>query len=276
MPTREDIIHDVLAKKELSGIEHAFVAAVLDKELRKNTKVAKQIDTLSMRSAAYKELVKAVRAVLRRNVGLFEGNPKHREALLAELRNATTSEQREEIIAHILSTHQSTRERLPFSTHVYEQIFQRTGTPKTVIDVGCGINPVSFPDYDVTIFAVDVDRTLCTFVNEYFSVVGVEGECKVVDVKGIAQIKNLPTADLALVFKLLELIEPRQGHKISEMLIKALPAKWIVASFPITTSSGAPMRQPRRTWIEQMLNRIGYAFTTFTIPNEIFYVIRKH
>lgn len=275
MPTREDIIHDILAKKELGGIEHAFVETVLDKELRKNPKTAKQLDALSIRSAAYKDLVKAVRAVLRRNVGLFEGDPRHREALLAELRSTSVPDKREEIITHILSTHQSTRERLPFYDKVYKEIFARTGTPAVVLDIGCGINPVSLPERDATIVAVEVDRALCNFLNEYFAVTGREGECKVVDVKGIEQIKKLPKADLALVFKLLELLEKRQGHKISEMLIKALPAKWVVASFPTTTSSGAPMRQPRRTWIEQMLNRIGYAFTTFTIPNEIFYVIQK-
>jgi 16S rRNA (guanine(1405)-N(7))-methyltransferase len=271
MPTREDIIHGILAKKELGGIEHAFVGAVLDKELRKNPKIAKALDTLSARSAAYRNLIKAVRAVLRRNVGLFEGNPKHREALLAELRAARTQERREEITAHILSTHRSTRERLQFYDKVYGEIFARAGTPAVVLDIGCGINPVSYPDPNSTIMGVDVDRAACDFVNSYFSLAGIEGECKVVDVKGIEQIKKLPKADVALVFKLLDLVD----HAVSEKLLEALPAKWIVVSFSTEKVSGKPMNVPRRMWFEQLLRRLGWKHEIFMIPNEIFYVLRK-
>ena len=153
--------------------------------------------------------------------------------------------------------------------------FKRAGKPKTVLDIGCGLNPLSFPDRDATLIGVDVDRALCTAVEEYFSIAGIEGECRIVDARGMDQIKKLPKADIALAFKLLELLEKKQGHKISENLILALPAKWIIASFPTVTSSGAPMRQPRRAWIELMLKRLKLDYSTFTIPNEIFYVIRK-
>jgi 16S rRNA (guanine(1405)-N(7))-methyltransferase len=274
MPTREDIIHDILAKKELSGIEHSFVEAVLEKELRKDPKLAKKIESISVRSSEYKELVKSVRAVLRRNVGLFEGStdPRHREALLAELRQNPL--QREEIIEHILATHQSTRERLPYYDKVYDEIFKRTGKPKTVLDIGCGLNPVSFPDTDAKYVGVDIDRQLCSVVEEYFAIAGIEGECRIVDARGMAQIRSLPKADIALVFKLLEAIE-QNGHKLSELLVKALPAKWLVVSFPTITSSGAPMRSPKRAWFEKMADRLKYKYDIFRMPNEIFYAIRK-
>ncbi len=274
MPTKEDIIHDILAKKELSGIEHSFVEAILEKELRKNPKLEKQLDKISARSEAYTSLIKSVRAIIRRNVSLYEGDPRHREALLAELRQSSNSAQQEEIITHLLSTHASTNERLPFYNQVYKQIFAITGKPESVLDIGCGLNPVSFPE-DAKYVGVDIDRNLCSAVDQYFDIVGMDGECKIVDVKGIQQIKSLPKSDVAFVFKLLELIEKGEGHKLSELLIQALPAKWVVVSFPTITSSQRPMKQPRRAWIELMLKRIGYKYEMFTIPNEIFYVINK-
>jgi len=275
MPTHEDIIHDILAKKELSGIEHSFVEAVLGKELRKDPKLARRLETLSTRSSAYKELIKSVRAVLRRNVGLFEGStdPKHRETLLAELRQSPL-ERREEIINHILATHQSTRERLPYYDQVYEEIFKHTGKPRVVLDIGCGLNPLSFPDTDATYVGVDIDRQLCSAVDEYFSIAGIEGECRIIDARGMEQIRSLPKADIAFVFKLLEVIE-QKGHKLGELIIKALPSQWIIVSFPIITSSGAPMRSPRRAWFEKMLGRLKYKYGIFKVPNEIFYVLRK-
>ncbi len=275
MPTREDIIHDILAKKELAGIEHAFVESVLDKELRRNPKLAKKLDGLSMRSSDYKNLVKAVRAVLRRNVSLYEGKPEHRQALLAGLAQCSVPEMRSEIIGHLLSTHSSTMERLPFYGQVYEKVFAITGKPKVVLDIGCGLNPVSYPGTDAKIVGVDIDRNLCSAVEQYFGIAGIDGECRIVDVKGLEQIKRLPNADVAFVFKLLEIIEKGEGHKLSENLLKALPARWLVVSFPTMTSSEKPMRQPRRAWMELMLKRLGWKHETFTIPNEIFYVIRK-
>ncbi len=276
MPTQEDIIHDILSKKELSGIEHSFVESVLAKELRRNPKLAKKLDKLSTRSEDYKNLIKNVRAVLRKNVSLYEGGgAEHREVLLAELRQSGLPGQRAGIIAHLLSTHASTKERLPFYRQVYEKIFAITGKPSVVLDIGCGLNPISYPDTDTTIIGVDIDRNLCLAVEEYFRIAGMEGECRIVDVKGMEQIRRLPKADVAFVFKLLEIIEKGEGHKLSENLLKALPAKWLVVSFPTLTSSEKPMKQPKRAWIELMLKRLGWKYETFTIPNEIFYVISK-
>ncbi len=276
MPTREDVIHDILTKKELSGIEHAFVKTILEKELTKNPKLAKQLDTLSIRSAAYKSLVKAVRAVLRRNIGLYEGDPRHREALLAELRQSTAPGQREEIITHMLATHASTQERLPFSTQVYERIFALIGRPNVVLDIGCGLNPLAYPDRNATYICVDINRALCLLLEHYFSIVGMDGECRIMDVRGMNQIKKLPQADVAFLFKVLDLIDQKGGHAVSEHLLQALPASWLVVSFPTLKISGRSMRVPRRAWFEKMLARLGYKHTSFTIPNEIFYVIRKH
>lgn len=274
MPAREEIINDILAKKELQGIERSFADGILEKELRKNPRLAKQLPTLSTRSEAYKDLVKAVRAVLRRNVGLFEGDPRHQEALLAELRQTSTLSKYQETVMHLLSTHASTRERLPFYNQVYEKIFSITGRPSSVLDFGCGLNPISFPLRDATYFGVDIDGKLCSFVEQFFSIVGIEGECRAMDVRDIAQIKKLPKSDIAFVFKLLDLIE-QKGHALSEQFLKAVPAKWIIVSFPTEKISGKPMRVPRRAWLEQLIKRLGYESTTFAIPNEIFYVIQK-
>lgn len=276
MPTREDVIHNILGKKELQGVEHSFVRSVLEKELRKRPKTARKLESLSIRSAEYKQLVKAVRAVLRRNVGLYEGNPEHQQALLAELRQSSGLDRRLEITGHLLSTHASTRERLPFYDEVWHRIFEITGKPGTILDIGCGLNPISCPETGAKYVGVDIDRNVCLIVSRYFDIVGIDGECRVVDARALKAIAALPQSDLALVFKLLDLIDAAKGHYVSEALIKAIPARWVVVSFPTLKIGGKPMRVPRRAWFEQMLKRIGWAYKTFSIPNEIFYVVNKH
>jgi len=77
------------------------------------------------------------------------------------------------------------------------------------------------------------------------------------------------------LFKVLDPLEQGKGHKLSEVLIKAIPAKWIVVSFATKTVAGKPMRHPERGWIERMLDRIGYKFSKFKTSNELFYIIQK-
>jgi 16S rRNA (guanine(1405)-N(7))-methyltransferase len=275
MPTQEDIVHEVLKKKELSGIEHGFVKAVLEKELRRNPRLAQKLDALSARSSAYKLLIKSVRAVLRRNVGLYEHRPEHRTALLAELRQTAEPGRRAEIITHLLATHASTNERLPFYGTVFEKIFAIAGKPESVIDIGCGLNPLAFPYDDAKYIGVEIDRTLAGIVDEFFSITGRDGECRVVDAKAVEFIKKLPESDIAFVLKLLDLIDGN-NHEKSEKLFTALPAKWVVASFPTLKISGRPMKSPRRLWFEKMLKRLKQEYKTFSIPNELFYVIRRY
>lgn len=279
MTTKKEVLEAVLAKKELQDVEPAFANNELSKFLRQNPLLAKKLSEATKRSKAFKQVVKGVRAVLRRNVGLFAGNPRHRDVLLAELRQSRNPEHALTLHEHLLATHLSTQERLPHYSLLYDSLFSITGRPESILDIGSGLNPVSFPftglPKSTRYVAVDVDRGICSFLNKYFSAMQVSGEARVLDALQTAKVKKLPKSDVAFVFKFVELVERSKSHKPSEELIKAIPTRWVVVSFPTLTAAGKPMRVPRRKWVELMLKRLGWEYKIVKIPNEIFYVIKK-
>ena len=72
-----------------------------------------------------------------------------------------------------------------------------------------------------------------------------------------------------------DVLDKGKGHKTSEEIIKAIPAKFVVVSFATLTISGKKMNYPRRGWIELMCKRLGYEFKLLEFSNELFYVVMK-
>src|SRR3989344_4118039 len=124
----EDIIIEIKKKKEFSGLEDKFINKELDLLLKRNPNLKYFLN--QPRSEKYKRIIKAVRAELRRNYGLFRvGKENKRDKLVEEFK----SRQNVEIVKKILSTHASTKERLDKYAGIYHQIFKKTGKPKSVL-----------------------------------------------------------------------------------------------------------------------------------------------
>lgn len=183
----------------------------------------------------------------------------------------------------ILSTNISAKERLAIYPTIYSEIFAITGIPKSIVDLGSGINPVSFPFMglsEVKYTALELSQKDCDFLVQYFTLMNdfIDGKALPVDLIEIKQNPDLLSkfsADIAFIFKVIEPIELSKSHKIGELIIERLKCKWVVVSFATKTISGNPMNVPRRKWFEVMLERLRHEFKIIKKDNEIFYVIRK-
>ncbi len=258
-----ELIRAIKKKKELSQISESFVRKELQQYLSQNPKL-KYSEQLNPRSASYKKIVKEVRARLRRVYGLF------REEL------NTKSNSAEEI----LQLHTSTRERLSFYSELYQKLFQIANKPLAIIDLGCGVNPFSIPlmklkqlDY----YAYDLSKDEIKRLNLFFKQIHQKnpffnGKAKVLD---IFNLKSIRPADICFLFKMTDILDWGKGHKVTEEIIKKIPARFVVVSFPTKTMSGKRMNFPRRKWIELMCQRLKYEFQIIKFSNELFYVIRK-
>jgi len=125
--------------------------------------------------------------------------------------------------------------------------------------------------------ASDINKDDLKFIEDYFEVEGVNGETiqlNLLDIKKKDIFSNL-NADVCFLFKVLDPLEQSKSHKLSEILIQAIPTKWIVVSFATKTVAGKAMSYPERGWIERMLDRIDYKFTKFKTSTEIFYIINN-
>jgi hypothetical protein len=263
------LIKEIKKKKELSQLDNKFIKEELDRFFKREPKIFKNLkEQTNPKAKDYKIVIKEVRAKLRRSYGLFRVEKETKK--LKQLA-------KEKKYSEILKTHSSTKERLPFYNQLYQKIFNITKEPKTILDLGAGLNPLSY-DFMKTkseYYAYDLSKEEVQIINQFFKNKKINGKAGILDLLETKKVKKLPTADVAFLFKMTDVLDKGKGHKTSEEVIKAIPAKFIVVSFPTLTMSGKPMNHPRRGWIELMCKRLGYNYKILEFSNELFYVIEK-
>ena len=263
------LIRDIKQKKELNDISDKFVREELRNYLKRNYKAKKFLaGDFSTRSTYYRKIIKDVRLQLRRSYGLFRRKSKE----IKDFKEVND-------FRDVLMSHASTKERLAHYPKIYDKIFKIAGLPKIILDFGCGLNPFSL-EYmnlaDLTYFAYDIATDEIKLINDYFKKSRIKGKAYTFNVLQTNKIKKLPQADIAFLFKMTDVLDRGKGHKTSEEIIKVIPARFVVVSFPTHTMSGRKMNFPRRKWIELMCERLKYSFNFFEIGNELFYVVGKH
>lgn len=235
-----ELIIKIKKKKELSGLSDKFVESILRDVLRKS-KVSRELDKKSE-----KLIVKEVRAELRRYTGQYKKNRKNMNSL---------------------DVHVSTKERNPYYTKFTTRL--STLNPKSILDLGCGINPLAIANSKLTYYASDINEADLKTVSNFFKEKNIKGQVFYQDLRTS---RLFPKTDLTLILKVFDLID-KKGHKNAESILKSLKSKHIIVSFSTKKLSGKAMNSPKRIWFENLLKRLGLKFKTFNIPNEIFYLI---
>jgi len=273
-----ELVNKIKKKKVLKGLPSFFVKREIGEYVRKNPK------------ASEKQVFKAVRRKLHTTYGSFQSKRKRKRNLyLEELKliledsdggfvdNPETRELRE----RILRTSVSSRERLDADYGIlYRHIEKLVGGFKSVVDLGCGMNPVSFSPERlkrVRLEAYDIDENDIAFLNRYFKLVKVAGraKAKILDLHDLNRVKKLQHFDICFLFKIIDPLEER-GHKFSEELLKSIKANFIVVSFATKTLAKKEMNHPQRVWFERMIGRIGLdMFSKIKTKNEVYYVLKK-
>lgn len=176
----------------------------------------------------------------------------------------------------LLALHASTRERLPYIEECYARIFAACGSPSSVLDVACGLNPLSFCLMEmrgIRLEAMDMGTSVVEALNRFFNLSGMANACAGAG-DALADLPSGPF-DLALVMKFLPLAE-RMEKGGAVKLLDSIHAQRIVASFPTRSLSGRNVGMERNysEWFE------GLGFKEeiverFVCGEEVFYVIKK-
>ncbi len=261
------IISKIKEKKELKGISNEVIKNELNKFLQQNPKIQKQLNESAinklLKSKALEVCKKEIRKVLRYCTGMFEIDTKKRKHLL-EQNN----------ILELLKTHLSTKERYSYYDEIYKKIFKITKKPNSILDLGCGLNPLSLSKEfmkSTKYFAGDINQDNLEVVNEYFRKNKFEGDVFFYDLK--SSNGRLPKTDICFLFKILDLIDNR-GHKNAEKVLRQIPSKFIIVSFSKITLSGKKLNSPRN-WLKLLLERLNWKYSLFETENEMFFVIEK-
>jgi 16S rRNA (guanine(1405)-N(7))-methyltransferase len=262
------ILQQIKSSKKYKTLSDEIILKEINSYLKSNPK-----------KSVSKFMLKEIKTKLHRMYSSYQTSKKcKREKYLNELKQNPKNIY---IIQDILSTNISTKERLEDYESLYQEIFSITRKPKTIVDLGCGLNPISFPYMNLTsvnYHAYDIDESDINFLNEFFKIekIIIQGNAEILDINNESSINKIPNSDIVFLFKIIDIIDIN-NHKPSEELIKSLikKTKFIVASFAIKTIAGNQMNFPKRKWFELMLNRLGIEFHIIKKRNEIYYILHQ-
>jgi 16S rRNA (guanine(1405)-N(7))-methyltransferase len=187
-----------------------------------------------------KDAVKATKNTLHQVYGAFFAGPPRYDAwldLLAEAANRGPEHWREACLG-IMRHHSSTRERAPMLSRFYAECLAGLPPIHSVLDLGCGLNPLSIPwmnlPSDATYSCCDIDSGLVDFLNRFFHLAGIRGEAEVRDLT-----RNPPRqrVDLVLALKLLPTLEMLE-RGAGAALPRAVAATHLLVSFPERSLGG--------------------------------------
>ncbi|MEK6955792.1 MAG: hypothetical protein AABW52_03985 [Nanoarchaeota archaeon] len=253
------LIKKIKEKKTLSNIDDSFVEKFIILILKQNSKLEAKYKKNLLKEKDREHIVKLVRNELNKRYGQFWEKTVDRD---------TKSELE-------LELHSSTRERERIYPEVYEKIFEITGKPKKILDLGAGLNVLSYDliGKNVYYYVNELTEKDCEIISNYLK----ENKYKFEMIKGDVTNTDikLQEADVCFLFKLLDSLDVKD-HKTSEELIKRIKANYIVISFSNLSIRGArEMKYPQRGWIERMLERLNYKYTKIEYTEETFYVVEK-
>lgn len=225
-----------------------------------------------------KAATKATKRRLHQIYGAFERDIDYEEAYrhLAAAYQTGTSEEIKAACRQVLGLHSSTRERLPILDRFYEAIFEITGQPSSVLDLGCGLNPLAWPWLGlarVRYLALDIDQTRVQFLNRYLALAGLEPLARCQDV--LSQ-PPVDAADLALLLKLSPTLE-RQEAGATLRLIEEVRSACIVVSFAVTSlgGRGKGMADQYQAQFLDWLDGQEWPVDTLAFESELAFVVRK-
>jgi len=249
------LINEVRKKKELSGLDDSVILISLEKQIRKG-----KFNLANLKKREIKNLVKLTRGELRIIAGSFNLTTTSRDI---NVDKAFKSD--------LLNLHISTRERVSSYPKLCE--FIKNLKVKSILDLGCGLNPIALANADYDYYASDINKENINLIERFFKYNNFKGEAFIFDLRNI-KMEKLPSTDLCLLLKVLDVVEKR-GHKLAEEIVQSINSKYFLVSFSTKTLSGKSMNHPQRGWIEQMLSRLGYSYEIIKEKNEIFYFFEK-
>ena len=256
-----EIVERVRQSSRYRGVDPELVARLAAEELPK----ARSTD----------EAVKRVKRRLHQAVGAFRAGRGRSTATnawpihdAAALRAAC---------AEAMRGHASTRERLPYLDIFYEGIWKLTGTPRRLLDLGCGLGPLAMPWMeigDATYHASDVDAGTLDTVRGFLEA---NGQPHAVEVRDL--VAGPPAteteADVALMLKLVTTLD-RQDADAATRLMRALPARHAVVSFAARSLGGRGGRdRTYRERLDRLVREAGRVrgVAEASVPNELVFVL---
>jgi 16S rRNA (guanine(1405)-N(7))-methyltransferase len=173
--------------------------------------------------------------------------------------------------------HASTAERLPYLDRFFAPIWALTGEPRTLLDLGCGLGPLSLPwmgiDRSATYHAVDVDGRSLEVVDDFLDLVGQAHATEARDV--VADGPPPGRNDIAMLLKLVPLLD-RQDPTAATRVLRDVNARHAIVTFPARSLGGGRrgMEATYRRRLNELVAELGMGRAgEASVENELVFVL---
>ncbi|MDP3986906.1 MAG: hypothetical protein Q8P81_01630 [Nanoarchaeota archaeon] len=184
-----------------------------------------------------------------------------------------------------LRKHLSTRERLPFYGDVYGRIFEGIGKKFSVIDLGAGINGLSYGyfekrGFNVNYVAIEAIGQFVDLMKDYFSREKIPGEAihlSLFEIEKVVKVlKNQRRPRVALMFKVVDSLEMLDRDYSQRLLLEISKfSERVVLSFATRSMISRKRFRADRGWIFNFIHDNFKVLDDFEIGSERFVVFRK-
>jgi 16S rRNA (guanine(1405)-N(7))-methyltransferase len=224
-----------------------------------------------------KEAIKATKNKLHQVGAAYWETRPHYEAWLRELESAAqgNGEGLRAACARIMSQHASSRERLPYLADFYAQTLQALAPVRSVLDIACGLNPLSIPwmplAEDARYYAYDIYEGLMDFTRACLRRFGVAGNAACCDVLSY---DAYPETDVALLLKAIPCLEQLDKGAVPRLL-ESVPARCLVVSFPAHSLGGRDKGMPTHyeAHLHDLIRDKGWQAQRLLFASELVFVL---
>jgi len=227
-----------------------------------------------------KAAVKATKNKLHQITGAYwEGQPPYAQWLTLLREAADNQETKRAACQTMIAHHASTRERIPLLHEFYTTLFAGLPTVTTVLDLACGLNPLTIPWMNLPAqtryYACDINCEQIDFIHQALPLLGVSGGAFLWD---LLQGTPAVTTDVALLLKTIPCLE-QIVKGIGSRLLHTVNASTLIVSFPAQSLGGRNkgMGATYATHFAQLLTDIDkqhWTVETFRFATEIVYRLR--
>ncbi|MHC4250548.1 MAG: class I SAM-dependent methyltransferase [Planctomycetota bacterium] len=210
-------------------------------------------------------------------------------ALLEGLPEDAPRSEREGVARRVMLGHASTRERLENARDFYGQVFRLAGEPRTVIDVGCGVQPLGFPfeseGASVELYlAADRDAQAVRAVDAHARAFApgrvralrwdiADGWAPVMETaEGGAGVKEF---DLALLLKLVPVVKRQEPHLV-DILARAPARRMLVTGSAESMTKRRSVRRRERGVLRRFIAGAGFEIAgELETPDEVGWIAAR-
>lgn len=178
----------------------------------------------------------------------------------------------------LMDFHSSSQERLEDLSEFYGKIFEVTGVPERIVDLACGLNPLSYPWIHehgaIPYVGYDIDQKSTQLMNDLLTSFNYPVKVLFNDV--FLSIPDHLDTDVVMLLKALPCLE-QQEKGISTKLLTEIKCRFLVISFPSKSLGGKSkgMESNYEAFLNSIVDESSHDIHKITFEREIVYVLER-